>query len=109
MKIVTSHRFLMLRALASAAFLIVWRGGLWALSTTLLLLRPVVAIVLVPAAVLLFFIALIFGFWAKLPHFFEPRWTMIGCSLAAIAFVQSFDGLIRFLDSLRTDHERHYV
>ena len=72
----------------------------WALVTTLLILRPVIAMLLVPLGVTLVLLAVLIGFWAEARPIAEHRWALLGIGLGSIALMQVFDGVIGLLDSL---------
>ena len=85
-----------------------WAVLLWLAITALLLLRPLVAMLLLPFGGLLLLGALVFGFWAQTPHFFEQRWAMVGLALGSVLAVQAYDGLVRLLEAARSTYGRDH-
>ncbi len=81
---------------------------LWLVITALVLLRPFVALLLLPFGVLLLLGALVFGFWAQTPHFYEQRWAMVGVALGSVLAVQVYDGLVRVLEAARPPYGRDH-
>jgi len=77
--------------------------ALWATVTVLLLLRPVVAMVLLPTGVIFFFLAVVVGFWAEARPIVEHRWAVLGIGLGSILLARLYDEAIRLVDRLRSD------
>ena len=96
----------LLQAVALRGMMVLIDLALWAVVTSLLMLRPVVALTVVPIGFVFFFLAVFVGFWAEARPIAEHRWAVLGIGLGSILLAQLYDELIRFVDRVRTDVAR---
>lgn len=80
--------------------------SLWILVTSLLMLRPVVMMVLMPLGTVFFFLAVVVGFWAEARPIAEHRWAVLGIGLGSVLLAQLYDECIRVADRLRTNESQ---
>ncbi|MFM1990390.1 MAG: hypothetical protein RJA99_3347 [Pseudomonadota bacterium] len=77
---------------------------MWAVVTTLALMRPLVALALVPIGYVAFYVAVLGGFLAQVPGIHAHRWEMLFLGLGAIFVMRLFDGIIGGVaDAFRDD------
>ena len=93
-----------MRSLLAAAAIACLRTMRWAVVTTLLILRPVIAMLLLPLGMMLVLLAVLIGFWAEARPIAEHRWALLGIGLGSIALIQLYDALIGVLAALPLAH-----
>jgi hypothetical protein len=81
---------------------------LWAVITSMLVVRPLLSMVLIPVGSLMLLMALVVGFLAEARPIYEHRWPLLLTGLGSIALMQIYDSLIRMLEAARgTDGSHH--
>jgi hypothetical protein len=81
---------------------------LWSVITSMLVVRPLLSLVLIPVGSLMLLMVLIVGFLAEARPIYEHRWPLLMIGLGSIALMQIYDSLIRMLEAARGNDGSHH-